>query len=135
MIETERRIIDGTPVRVETLRRRWQGDGVINTADIERLNATFREHLVSLTRRGRALARRNADAATRHVSNRTVYDTFARPMPEFFTPTSGGTTPAMAAVITQIILSHPRNCCRFMCRRRVGRHPRSEGVPHMHSSA
>src|SRR6059058_6569524 len=57
VVETERRIIDGTPARVETLRRRSQGDGVINTAYIERLNATFRARLASLTRRGRALAR------------------------------------------------------------------------------
>jgi len=48
---------DGTSARVETLRRRSQGGGVINTAYIERLNATFRERLASLTRRGRALAR------------------------------------------------------------------------------
>ena len=54
----ERRIMDGTPARVETLRRRSQGDGVINTAYIERLNATFRERLAPLARRGRALARR-----------------------------------------------------------------------------
>jgi hypothetical protein len=32
VIDVERRIVDGTPVRVETLRRRSQGDGVINTA-------------------------------------------------------------------------------------------------------
>lgn len=58
VVDVERRIVDGTPARVETLRRRSHGDGVINTADIERLNATFRERLASLTRRGRALARR-----------------------------------------------------------------------------
>jgi transposase-like protein len=58
VVEIERRIVDGTPARVETLRRRSQGEGVINTAYIERLNATFRERLASLTRRGRALARR-----------------------------------------------------------------------------
>jgi hypothetical protein len=58
MVEGERRLVDGTPARVETLRRRAQGDGVINTADIERLNATCRERMASLTRRGRALARR-----------------------------------------------------------------------------
>jgi hypothetical protein len=39
-VESERRSVDGTPARVETLRRRSQGDGVINTADIERLHAT-----------------------------------------------------------------------------------------------
>ncbi len=57
VIETERRLIDGTPARVETLRRRSQGEGVINTAYSERLHATFRERLAALTRRGRALAR------------------------------------------------------------------------------
>ena len=35
ILDTERRIVDGTPARVETLRRRSQGDGVINTAYIE----------------------------------------------------------------------------------------------------
>src|SRR5919202_6979788 len=30
VVETERRILAGTPARVETLRRRSQGDGVIN---------------------------------------------------------------------------------------------------------
>jgi transposase-like protein len=35
VVATERRIVDGTPARVETLRRRSQGDGVINTAYIE----------------------------------------------------------------------------------------------------
>ena len=58
VVAVERRIMDGTPARVETLRRRSHGPGVITTADLERLNATFRERLASLTRRGRALARR-----------------------------------------------------------------------------
>jgi transposase-like protein len=57
VVATERRMVAGTPARVETLRRRSQGDGVINTADIERLNATFRERLAPLARRCRALAR------------------------------------------------------------------------------
>jgi hypothetical protein len=43
VVAVERRIGAGTPARVETLRRRSQGNGVINTADIARLNATFRE--------------------------------------------------------------------------------------------
>ncbi len=57
VVEIERRIIDGTPARVETLRRRSQGDGVINTAYIERINATFRQRLAPLARRCRSLAR------------------------------------------------------------------------------
>ena len=35
VVDTERRLVDGTPARVETLRRRSHGDGVINTAYIE----------------------------------------------------------------------------------------------------
>jgi len=45
VVETARRMVDGTPARVETLRRRAQGDGVIHTAYIERLHATFRARL------------------------------------------------------------------------------------------
>ena len=56
-VDVERRMVDGTPARGETRRRRAQGDGVLNPASIERLNATFRERLATLTRRGRALAR------------------------------------------------------------------------------
>jgi transposase-like protein len=55
--DVERRIIDGTPARVHRLRRRAQGAGVINTASIERLNATCRERWAPLARRNRALAR------------------------------------------------------------------------------
>jgi transposase-like protein/IS1 family transposase len=55
----ERRIVAGTAAQVEKLRRCSQGGpGVLNTAYIERLNATFRERLAALTRRGRALARK-----------------------------------------------------------------------------
>jgi hypothetical protein len=57
VIAGERRIVAGTPARVETLRRRSQGDGVITTASSERLNATFRERVAPLARRCRALAR------------------------------------------------------------------------------
>jgi hypothetical protein len=45
VVEVERCIVDGTPARVETLRRRSQGDGVINTAYLERRNATLRARL------------------------------------------------------------------------------------------
>src|SRR5207248_2847427 len=58
VVDVERRIVDGTPARVEALRHRSHGDGVINTASIERLNATFRERFAALARRSRALARR-----------------------------------------------------------------------------
>jgi hypothetical protein len=35
VVDVERRVVEGTPARVETLRRRSQGEGVINTAAIE----------------------------------------------------------------------------------------------------
>src|SRR6266481_879257 len=97
VVDTERRIVDGTPARVETLRRRSQGDGVINTAYIERLNATFRERLAALTRRGRALARRTLTLHEGMFLVGTVYN--------FCTPHESlchaqKTTPAMAAGIT-----------------------------------
>ncbi len=98
VVETARRMVDGTPARVETLRRRSQGDGVIKTASIERLNATFRERLASLTRRGRALARRTLTRQHGRYLIGTVYH-FCTPHARL-PPTSGGTTPAMAAGIT-----------------------------------
>jgi transposase-like protein/IS1 family transposase len=105
VVATERRIIDGTPARVETLRRRSQGDGVINTAYIERLNATFRERLASLTRRGRALARRMQTLQHGMYLIGTVYNfcTYHESL-RLATPGTGRQwvprTPAMAAGIT-----------------------------------
>jgi len=97
VVATERRIVDGAPARVEMLRRRSQGGGVINTAYIERLNATFRERLAPLARRCRALAR---DTQTLHEGMfvvGTVYN-FCTPH-ESLDPTRK-MTPAMTAGIT-----------------------------------
>jgi len=98
VVETERRIVDGTPARVETLRRRSQGAGVINTAYIERLNATFRERFAPLARRSRSLVRRTLTLEHGMYLIGTVYN--------FCTPhaslghVGAKTTPAMAAGIT-----------------------------------
>lgn len=56
VLHVERRIVQGTKERVEGLIQKTQGTGVINTAFIERLNATFRQRISSLTRRTRNLA-------------------------------------------------------------------------------
>lgn len=56
-LEIERRIVQGPTVLVQRLIQASQGAGGINTAFIERLNATFRQHLSPLARRTRALAR------------------------------------------------------------------------------
>lgn len=53
----QRRIVQGTSEQVTHLLHKSQGGGVINTAYIERLNATFRQRIHSLARRTRSLAR------------------------------------------------------------------------------
>lgn len=52
-----RRVVQGSMALIETLIVQTQGEGVINVAYIERLNATFRSRLNALVRRGRALVR------------------------------------------------------------------------------
>jgi hypothetical protein len=60
-LEIERRIVQGDPQQVANLIAATQnGSGVINTAFIERLNATFRSHLAWLSRRTRHLAQQTA---------------------------------------------------------------------------
>lgn len=53
----ERRIVQGWAEMIKQLIQASQGPGVINTAFIERLNATFRQRLACLSRRTRSLAR------------------------------------------------------------------------------
>jgi transposase-like protein len=125
VVDTDRRVVDGTPARVETLRRRSQGDGVINTAYIERLNATFRERLAALSRRGRALAHHTLTLQHGMYLIGTVYN--------FCTPQASlahigrGTTPAMAAGITdhcwtvQELLSFPVPPSRWTPAKQRGR--------------
>jgi transposase-like protein len=57
VVAVVRRIVQGTPGQVRDLLRRTQGGGVINTAYIERLNATFRARCLGLVRRSRNLLR------------------------------------------------------------------------------
>src|SRR5262247_468479 len=97
LVATERRIVEGTPARVETVRRRSQGDGVINTAYIERLNATFRARLAPLARRCRALARHTLPLHEGMFLVGTVYNFCT--LHESLAP-GKRTTPAMAAGIT-----------------------------------
>src|SRR5262245_47560105 len=96
-VATERRVVDGTPARVETLRCRSQGDGVLNTAYIERLNATFRERLAPLARRCRALARHTL---TLHEGRFVVGTVSNLCTPHESLSQAQRTTPARAAGIT-----------------------------------
>jgi transposase-like protein/IS1 family transposase len=99
----ERRIVAGTAAQVEKLRRRSQGGaGVINTAYIERLNATFRERLAPLTRRGRALTRCTTTLHYGMYLIGAVYNfcTYHTSLSRPGAGTSAPRTPAMAATIT-----------------------------------
>jgi transposase-like protein len=54
------RAVEGTAAAIDGVLTQTGGGTMINTSFIERLNATFRSALVSLVRRGRALARTEA---------------------------------------------------------------------------
>src|SRR5215207_4298122 len=60
VVGVTRRVIHGTLTGIEAVLTATATGTVINTAYIERLNATFRAHLAPLTRRGRAIARTEA---------------------------------------------------------------------------
>jgi transposase-like protein len=104
VVRVERRILVGTAAPGAQLRRRAQGGtGVINTAYLARPNATCREHLATLTRRGRALARRTR---TRHAG-RELIGTVYNCCPSHTSLSNSGPgalapcTPAMAATLTE----------------------------------
>lgn len=59
VLTVERRLAQGDAAWVERLIKATQGQGVINTAFIERLNATFRQRMNNLVRRTRTLVHRS----------------------------------------------------------------------------
>ena len=125
---TERRRGDGTPARVETLRRRSQGDGVLNTAYSERLNATLRERLAPLARRCRALA---CHTRTLHEGRFVVGTVYNFCTPQASLSQTRQTTPAMAAGIADHcwtlhdLLSFPVPLPRWAPPKRRGRPSRA----------
>jgi transposase-like protein len=70
----QRRLVQGTAAQVQALLQRTQGGGTINTAYIERLNATFRACIFALVRRGRALARQTTTLHSSMYLVGTVYN-------------------------------------------------------------
>ena len=105
-----RRIVQGSERVIQTLLQQSQGGTVINTAFIERLNATFRQRISSLARRSRQAARQ---ATTLHASMYwvgTVYN-FCVPHHSLRLPLWLSAkrkrwvqrTPAMAAGLTDLI--------------------------------
>jgi hypothetical protein len=74
VVAVTRRIVQGTQTQIDTLLRTTQGGGLINTAYIERLNATFRSRITALIRRGRALARQTTTLHDAMYLAGTVYN-------------------------------------------------------------
>jgi transposase-like protein len=74
VVAIQQRIVQGTAAQVQSLVLQTQGSGTINTAYIERLNATFRARIFALVRRGRALARQTPTLHTSMYLVGTVYN-------------------------------------------------------------
>ena len=102
VVSVEHRILVGPAAQVQKLIQRSQGKGVINTAYLERLNATFRERLATLTRRGRALARCTATLRAGMYLIGAVYNfcTYHTRLSSAAAGVRAPQTPAMAAALT-----------------------------------
>lgn len=105
VVAVTRHIVQGSEALVDRLIRQTQERGVLNTAYIERLNATFRARLAALNRRTRALTRQTATLEAGMYLVGTVYN-FCTDHDSLRLPgLIGGhkwlpRTPAMAAGIT-----------------------------------
>lgn len=97
--EVEQRIVQGLPTLVARLLIESQGGVLINTAFIERLNATFRQCLSWLVRRTRTLAHRPDTLTHAMFLLGTVYN-FCRRHTMLSFPDRCPRTPAMAAGLT-----------------------------------
>ena len=102
LLSIERRIVQGTEALVTHLLQASQRGGLINTAYIERLNATFRQRLGCLARRTRALARTTRTVEAAMFLLGCVYNfCSAHDTLSLTTPV----TPAMAAHLTDHVWS------------------------------
>jgi transposase-like protein len=99
VVAVERRMVEGDPAGLGGRLKRWRGGQVLNTAYIERLNATFRSGLSCLVRKTRHLARRTETLHAGLYLLGTVYN-FCTPHQSLSSKDLGGQTPAMAARIT-----------------------------------
>jgi transposase-like protein len=110
VVAVERRVKYGEGEQVEALRHQAHAESVLNTAFIERLNATFRQRLTSLVRRTRALCRRTVTIEHGMWLVGTLYN-FCTPHESLRVRAATGErrwqvqTPAMAAGITDHLWS------------------------------
>jgi hypothetical protein len=99
LVGIDRRVARGTEEALQALLQQTQGGGLLNTAWIERLNATFRARLCALVRRGRALARQLPTLHHATYLTGTVYN-FCAPHATLTRAAGTPRTPAMAAALT-----------------------------------
>lgn len=101
LVEITRHMTQGTLERAQELLTHSKGGNVLNTAFIERLNATFRERLATLTRRCRHAAHRLEALETGMYLVGCIYN-FCVVHDELSSSKHFGapTTPAMAAGLT-----------------------------------
>jgi len=106
VVEITRRMTQGTLERAQELLALSKGGSVLNTAFIERLNATFRERLATLTRRCRYAAHRLETLETGMYLIGCVYN-FCVIHDELSSSRHVGSacTPAMAAKLTDRVWS------------------------------
>ena len=103
VVGVTRRVVRGTLDGIEAVLTATATGTVINTAYIERLNATFRAHLAPLARRGRAIARTEAALTAGMWLVGTAYnfcwshDSLRQCAPDDALPKWHQRTPAMAA--------------------------------------
>ena len=116
VVGVTRRVVHGTLAGIEAVMTATATGAVINTAYIERLNATFRAHLAPLTRRGRAIARTDAALTAGMWLVGTAYN-FCWPhdsLRRFAAPDAlrkwDERTPAMAAGLAD----HPWTICELL---------------------
>jgi IS1 family transposase len=106
VVEVTRTMSHGSQEEAERLLQQSKGGSVLNTAFIERLNATMRQRLATLTRKCRQGARRLRSLETGMYLFGTTYN-FCWPHHELSKPAHEGRacTPAMAAGLTDHIWS------------------------------
>jgi IS1 family transposase len=101
VVEVTRRMAYGSIKPASCLLQASQGGSVLNTAFIERLNATFRQRLASLTRRSRQAARKlNALETGMYLIGCTYNFCFAHHELSKTKHVGSPCTPAMAAGLT-----------------------------------
>ena len=136
VVSVERRIVRGTGAAITAVLAATHSGAQINTAYIERLNATFRSCLAVLVRRGRAIAHSEAMLTAGMYLVGCAYnfcwyhESLRLAAPEGAHPTWLGRTPTMAAGLTDHcwtmyeLLSHKVPLPAWVAPKRRGRPPK-----------